>query len=106
MNVGIEKSSTREEFLNKIEFLFVFENINNSADTWMIQFFQNFNFLKKLLSLTIFQLFFLCYFDSSDFSSDLMVALSSGRKTTITKSVSGFVLIFELMVGTQVEFFC
>ena len=106
MNVGIEKSTTWEEFLNKIEFLFVFKNIDNSTNTWMIQFFQNFNFLQQLLSLTEFQLFFFCYFDSSCFTCDLVIALSGGRETTITKGVSGFVLIFELMVCTQIEFFC
>ena len=36
VNVRFEKSSTWEEFLNEIEFLFILENIDDSADAWMI----------------------------------------------------------------------
>ena len=62
---------------NNVKSLLILEDLENFQDVWMIEFLQNFNFIKQTLSLRFFKFLFSDDFDSSNFLSNFVYTSSN-----------------------------
>ena len=94
----VEKTTTREVFLNKVKLLFIFKDIDDSANRWVVKLFEDFNLLEKFLTLSELKVFLFSDFDSSYLSSQSVVAFSCGTESSIPNSLAHLILLLELKI--------